>query len=304
MLRIASILLIAALLVGCAEPSDLGESTPADTTTAQAPSTDVYLAELTTADDGLQIGPPRNITRRPGYDNQPAFTPDGQALLYTSIRDDQADIYRVALADTTHQQVTDTPESEYSPTPRPGGGITVVRVEADGTQRLWQVAADGTNPEMVLPDVAPVGYHAWANRHQVALFVLGEPPTLQLADTRVPSPDTLARRIGRSLQTIPGRAAISFVQQTSDTTTAIHELDVNAHATRPLTDAPDGGDDHAWLPNGALLMARGSTLHRWTAATGWQPVADLAPLTDVTRLAVHPEGTHLALVAAESPPES
>jgi hypothetical protein len=89
------------------------------------------------------------------------------------------------------------------------------------------------------------------------------------------------------------------VQVLPDSTTAIHELDVNAHATRPLTDAPDGADDHAWLPDGTLLMARGSTLHRWTEADGWQRVADLAPLTDITRLAVSPNGSHLALVAAE-----
>lgn len=298
MLHRASAFLIALLFIGCAESTDSGESTSADTTTAQVPATDIYLAEITTEEGRLQIGPPRNITRRADYDNQPAFTPDRQALLYTSIRDDQADVYRYTWADSAHRQVTDTPTSEYSPTPRPGGGFTVVRVESDGTQRLWQFAMDGADLEVILPDVAPVGYHAWANQHQTALFVLGEPPTLQLADTRAASPDTLAQDIGRSLQTMPDRPAISFVQRTSDTTTAIHELDVNAHATRPLTETPHGGDDHAWTPDGTLLMARGSTLHQWTEAAGWQSVADL-PLADITRLAVHPDGTHLALVAAE-----
>ena len=36
-----------------------------------------------------------NITRSPGYDNQPSFTPDGAAILFTSNRGGtQTDIYR------------------------------------------------------------------------------------------------------------------------------------------------------------------------------------------------------------------
>ena len=41
-------------------------------------------------------------------------------------------------------RVTNTPESEYSPTVTPDGAhISVIRVEADGTQRLWRFTIDG-----------------------------------------------------------------------------------------------------------------------------------------------------------------
>ena len=61
---------------------------------AQAvPATDVYLAPLTINGTAISVGAPVNITSRAGYDNQPAFTPDGRAILYTSIREGQADIY-------------------------------------------------------------------------------------------------------------------------------------------------------------------------------------------------------------------
>lgn len=301
MARLCAVLLTALLLVGCAEPSESEEAVPGDTTAAQAPATDIYLASLSASGGQVQLGAPTNITQRPGYDNQPTFLPEGNALLYTSVRDGQADTYRYDVDASTSRRVTTTPESEYSPTPMPEeNGFSVVRVESDGTQRLWRFSMDGTSPELLLPDIEPVGYHAWANAHQVALFVLGDPATLQLADVPAGTADTLARDIGRSLQPIPGRAAISYVQHTSDTTSAIYQLEVDSGTTQKLIATVDGGDYHAWTPEGTLLMARDSVLYQRRRGAGdWQQVANLAPLRGVTRLAVSPNGDRIALVAEE-----
>ena len=135
-----------------------------------------------------------NITNSPGYDNQPSFTPDGGGILFTSIRGGgtQTDIYRYSVAAGTSARVTDTPESEYSPTMTPDGAhISVIRVESDGAQRLWRFTLDGRAPELVLADVKPVGYHAWTDDHTLALFVLGSPATLQIADTRTGKADSI-----------------------------------------------------------------------------------------------------------------
>ena len=55
-------------------------------TAAGAPSTDVYVGDLGAA-GALTVGNLRNVTDREGYDNQPAFLPDGTGILYTSGRD-------------------------------------------------------------------------------------------------------------------------------------------------------------------------------------------------------------------------
>ena len=137
------------------------------------PGTDVYLATLEVPHGGgasIGIGTPENITRRSGYDNQPAFLGDERAVYYTSIRHDgQADIYRYDIASHATTRVTSTPESEYSPTVMPGGRrFSVIRVEVDSTQRLWSFAMDGTDPRLVLTDVKPVGYHLWLDDRQLA----------------------------------------------------------------------------------------------------------------------------------------
>ena len=44
------------------------------------------LAPLKMANGALEVGPAIDITNNPGYDNQPSFTPDGKAILFTSVR--------------------------------------------------------------------------------------------------------------------------------------------------------------------------------------------------------------------------
>src|SRR5690242_7351918 len=105
------------------------------------PGTDIWVADLTMHGGRATIGKPVNVTARPGYDNQPAFLPDGSGFLYTRIgADRQADIWRYDFATRAARAVTATRESEYSPTLMPkSGGISVVRVEQDSTQRLWRL---------------------------------------------------------------------------------------------------------------------------------------------------------------------
>ena len=304
---------------------------PAPQPAAQAPpDTEIYLARLKIANGAIDVGTPVNITSNPGYDNQPFFTRDGASVLFTSMRTaagtappasaspaagPQTDIYRYDIADRRVLQVTRTPESEYSPTVTPDGALSVIRVELDGnsTQRLWQFTAAGADPKVVLENVKPVGYHAWADDHTLALFVLGQPATLQLADTKTGTARVIASDIGRSVQPIPGSGStreISFVQREreGDTTRLIiKKLNTGSGQVSVLTPAVPGGNDAdtAWTPDGTLLMARGGTLYSWRPGqTEWKEAASLErlSLSSVTRLAVSPKGDYLALVASPRPP--
>jgi len=275
------------------------------TAPAGPPATDIYLADLRIDHGRVSVGAPVNVTARPGYDNQPFFLPDGRAFLYTSIREDsQADIYRYDIARGTSVRLTTTRESEYSPTPLPDGrGFSVVRVEADSTQRLWAFDVDGTRPRLVLDSIKPVGYHAWGDAHTLVLFVLGTPPTLQIADARTPGGhgEIVAQNIGRSLQRVPRSRTIAFVQRDSVAGNWIKEVNPQTKAVTPLVRALDGPDFFTWTPGGIALAARGTKLYQWNPRRGqeWEEVADFAAagLTNVTRLAVSPNGDRLAIVA-------
>ena len=167
--------------------------------------TDVLIAELTFNSQGLpSIGTPTNLTQRRDYDNQPQFVPDGSGFWYTinDPQNDQADICLLYTSPSPRDRGTmSSPESEYSATPLPdGSGISVIRVEADSTQRLWRFDLDGANGAVILPNVAPVGYHAWVDESTLVLFVLGAPATLQRADVDTGQTEVITRNIGRSIQ--------------------------------------------------------------------------------------------------------
>lgn len=160
--------------------------TPTPTPAATPPPSDIYLTFLT---GDFKLGAPAKFTQHIGYNNQPSFLADDRSVLYTSIRNGQADIYQYDPGFGGTTQATNTPESEYSPTLMPDGkNISVVRVEADGTQRLWKFPLTGRGaPSLILEDIKPVGYHWWLDKNTLALFILGatgKPATLQIADVR------------------------------------------------------------------------------------------------------------------------
>src|ERR1051326_7709366 len=251
------------------------------------PGTDIFPAPLRRASGGgLEVGAPLNVTARPGYDNQPAFSPDGKTLYYTSYRGGQSDIYRYELASRTTAQVTATPESEYSPTVMPDGKhLSVIRVERDSTQRLWAFAPDGAAVGPILDSIKPVGYHAWLNADTVFVFVLGQPATLRRAVPAHGTVDIGARDIGRSIFRIPGRHAISFVQRDSAGGT-IRSLDPVTGAATDLGRPPPGG----------TRLLRG---HAGDSA--WSELARFSEpgLQKLSRIAVSNAGDRIALVGEE-----
>jgi hypothetical protein len=272
------------------------------------PATDVYVADLVREGGKLTLARVRNATRRAGYDNQPTFLPDGRAFLYTCAwPDGQTEICRYDLATAKPARVTATPESEYSPTPIAGGGFAVVRVERDSTQRLWTFDSAGSRAALLLERVKPVGYFALGDDHTAGLFVLGRPPTFQVADLLTGTVDTLAQDIGRTIRAIPGRRAISFVRHLSETEWWITAYDLDTRALTPLVRTLENVDFYTWTPDGALLAGGGSKLFRWTpGATEWEEIADLAPqgLTSISRLATSPRGDRLAIVAIPDAPDT
>jgi len=270
---------------------------------AQAPpAADIWLVDIAVRNGRVQLGTPVNVTARPGYDNQPAFLTDGSGFYYTRIEDGQADVWRYDIAARRSVQITHTPESEYSPQPlRSDSGFSVVRVEADSAQRLWRFAPDGSAPAVILPDLEPVGYYAWAGRQRVAAFLLGDPNALVVANVATGRADTMARDIGRSLQPIPGRPAATFVQWVSAKAPWLAEVDVSTRAILRLIELPRGAEFHAWLPHGIVIAAVDTKLYEWAPLRGgrWRQCADLKRwgLRGSTRLAVSPDGTRLAIVA-------
>ncbi len=270
---------------------------------AQAPGPDVFLAPLVRRGNSLVVGTPENVTRRAGYDNQPAFLLDGSALLYTAIgADGQADIWRYDIAHRRASRVTATPESEYSATPMLGGRrFSAVRVERDSTQRLWSFALDGSNPRVLLANLHPVGYHAWLSARRLALYVLGTPATLHVVNADGSGDEVRASDIGRAIQRVPVKNWVSYAQREGSRGLWITAQPFEGGPPSPLVRAPSDNEYHAWTPDGALLSATEGTIMQWNGVTGaesaWIPVATISGVKNISRLTVSLNGRWLAFVA-------
>ncbi|HKN65521.1 MAG TPA: hypothetical protein VJW73_04555 [Gemmatimonadaceae bacterium] len=290
----------------------VGFSVMGTTLAAQAapPSTDIFLVPIRIQNDKPAIGRPANITHRTGYDNQPSFTPDSKSVLFTSVREDaQADIYRYDLATRSTRRITSTPESEYSATVYGDGTrFTVIRVEPDSTQRLWSFRLDGSDPRVVFEAIKPVGYHAWVDSTTIAMFLLGRPNALVVADTRGGRIDTVARDVGRSLLPLPNGGGFSFVQRMADSSWVLMAVDVRGSGAgrrttaMPLVRMPPGADYVVWVRPAVAITASGTALWLWRGRDGkgnWSKLVELGELglRRISRLALSPDHRWLALVA-------
>jgi Tol biopolymer transport system component len=302
-----AVLLISVLASGFGQAA----SAPQPSAPAAPPGTDIYLITLSNGLASMKDAKPVPVSVAPGYDNQPMFSPDGGRILFAANHDGkQTDVFVFERAGDRVMPLTETPENENSPTFLPSGlgdpgGFSVVRTEPDKSQRLWRFDAQGRNPQLLLTDVKPVGYHAWVDKDVVALFVLGSPATLRIASVSTGKAQIIEDGIGRSLHRIPGTRLVSFVNSAASGEYVIRQIDVDSKKVEPIVKAVEGSADRdmAWMPDGkTILMSSGTKVFSWTrGAAGWTEVLDAARagLGAVSRLAVSPKGDAIALVVAE-----
>ena len=257
----------------------------------------------------MKAAKPSAISTREGYDNQPYFSPDGRRILFAANRDGkQIDIFVFNRENGRVAQLTQTPTNENSPTYLAGGdgSFSVVQSEPDKRQRLWRFNAQGREPQLILTDINPVGYHAWIDADRLALFVLGQPNSLQLASVKTGKGEVAAQGIGRSLHRIPGTRLVSFVHREESGEFFVKQIDPDTRKIDTLVKVVDGNTerDMAWTADGkTILMSGGTKVFSWTrGAQGWTEVFDAAPhgLGAVTRIAVSPKGDAVAIVVAEA----
>jgi len=288
---------------------------PSPSPAATPPASDIFVVEVKNrhdykaSTDALIFGQPKKITDFVGYNNQPFFMPDGKSILYTSIRNKQADIYRYDIQTGVTTQVTNTSESEYSPTLMPDRkNISVVRVEADGkTQRLWKFPLAGGPPSLIVEDIKGVGYHLWLDDHTLALFIVGgsgKPNYLETYDMRTRKSEFVTDNPGRVIRRIPNQNKFSFVHKVSNDHWEIKAFDLRTRTSSSLIATVPGSEDYAWLPDGRLLMGKDSKLFVVVPLSGnkWSPADDFAVpgLIGISRLAVSPKGDRLAMVVRHS----
>ncbi|WP_420577443.1 TolB family protein [Ekhidna sp.] len=261
------------------------------------PNTEIYLLDMEQTVSGINLNNVLNISSNPGYDNQPAFWPDGQSIIYSRTVNGQTEIARYFLNDAKTEIITNTLQgSEYSPTPTPDRRISSIRLDTTGLQLLYSYNLKGQSK--VLVDDLVIGYHTWINKSDIVAFVLGDTSTMQIINTKTNKARVVASNIGRSLHKIPGSNQFSYVDKSSKPW-LIKSMDPVTEESKILVNTLEGSEDYCWMPNGFIIMGSASKLFLWKGKGDWIEIANLVSegISNITRVSVSPDGTKLTIAA-------
>lgn len=264
------------------------------------PSTDIFVFDLKEKKGKISLSKGKNVTNRKGYDNQPAFF-NNDYILYSSHVNDQNDIMIVDLYDNKITNLTNTKTSEYSPFPMERyNSFATVRVEEDGTQRLWLFPMEGKeSPRLIFEKIAPVGYFAW-NMDQILMFVLGQPASLVLANPNDVDDKIIASNIGRTIKVVPDSPDFTFERREENGDLMIYVLNGISKELTPIIKKPTGASDWAITQEGTYITSIGSKLMSYNPERDqeWQEIMDLGEMgaKGITRMSVNGNNKRLALV--------
>ena len=275
------------------------------------PNTNIYLFDFQQPTDStFEFSNPKYLTdfNNLGYNNQPHFTDTDVLFITVQFPEDttQTDIYALNLLSKTKTQITATAESEYSPTLIPNGNedaqpeFSSVRVEMDGTQRLWRFPVDRSdNGQPINEYITEIGYHYWINSRKLLLFQVGEPNRLVMANLYNDQTVNVASKTGRCFQKMPF-GKVAYVHMISDKTWLLKELDPHSNESRLITATLKDSEDFITLQDGTIIMGKGSKMYKFNKQkdTTWVQIADFSEhrIYDITRLAINPDENKIAIV--------
>lgn len=276
---------------------------------ALAQDTDIWLGNLDLSGGRVAITELVNITKRPGYDNQPAFFPDQRTLAYTVEAETGT---HAVLYDLTTGKARPLPSARgYSPTPTEDGKQFMTTVH--GYVALRDL--DGSQIR-ALTDSVSVGYYTPVDAHTFVLFINEPARRIVIYDVDRRTMETMAEGAITPLYKVTGENAYTFVAVTpfsADSAVAaridpatlrleLRKLDLDRRRVQTLAVIPfETAGQHFWTPRHTLLMGSGNRILEWDPAAPdtWKPVAsfDDPGLQGISRIVISPRGDRIAIVS-------
>jgi len=277
---------------------------------AQVQTSNIYLFDLDIQADTIEFVNPKYLTEfnASGYNNHPAFFSDDELCISSQLPTEaMPELYLLNLQEGSKTKMTATIEGEYSPFRMPDYfSFSAVRMQINGRDtllQLWQFPIDRKeNGKPVFKYLTKIGYYQWVDSYQVAVYMTDSPAYLAIANTVSDQLTPVATNPGRCFRTLPN-GNLAYVQKSDFENWIVMEKNMyqpNAQPTK-IVDTVPGAEDFAVLPNGTLLMGKGSRLYKFDRFKddGWVEIVDLRyyEIANITRIAVSKDGKKVAIVA-------
>jgi Tol biopolymer transport system component len=127
---------------------------------AVIPGKKVILDEAIVHAELLEVGwgqphdtvPPRILTRGLGIDRQPAYSHEGDKVIFSSNRSGNVDLWVVDRSRESILQFTDDPADDWDPAFTPDGQHVLWSSNRGGNMEIWMAGVDGTNTTQISRD--------------------------------------------------------------------------------------------------------------------------------------------------------
>ncbi len=250
---------------------------------------------ITSSDAGYNIRYPKFLSafNSDGYNNQPSFLSDFTLYCTTnSSSNGSTEVVSLDLFEKKLTRITNTIESEYSPTSANKNFFSTVRVAEDGVTQnlvLYPKSMKGT-PKMLFPEVGNVGYHEWISDEEIALFLVEENGEHILAignafDNYV---NKIISNIGRTLK-YDDKGQLYFIHKAVDSW-FVKTLNPETLKIITICETMKGVEDFELMKDGTLIAGKGSKLYYNSPKSRdqWKDMIDLSDygIGNITRIAV------------------
>jgi Tol biopolymer transport system component len=95
---------------------------------------------------------PHQLTSDPGWEGEPALSPDGELVAYTSNQSGNRDIWIIDVRGGQPLRLTDDPAADNNPAWFPDGKSIAFTSERGGHSGIWKVQRFGGSPLLLVPD--------------------------------------------------------------------------------------------------------------------------------------------------------
>jgi serine/threonine-protein kinase len=113
-------------------------------------------------------GEPIRVTRDPGGDFHPDFSPDGSEIVFYSARHGSRDVFIASRDGRDVRRLSDSPEDDYNPSFSPDGlQIATYRITGGNRGGIYVMSRDSvggewTTPELITPGARDRGHPRWS----------------------------------------------------------------------------------------------------------------------------------------------
>ena len=259
--------------------------------------------DLEFSKNGFNIESFKNVSKNPEYDSQPFFI-DNEQIVYARTYDSLTDIAKYHLKNKSLINISETKiGGEYSPQKIPNSDhYAAVRLDTTGLQRLYKYNSNTKQSSLFIENLQ-VAYYSFYDENRILSSVLsGANLDLVYSDVSKKSNDTLLIKVGRSIHKVPNTInTMSYTSVNDEGNMDIFQLDISTLESFFVCQLPIGIQDHIWLDEATLLIGSLDKIFLLDLFKNgdWKLVADLSKynIKDITRLALSPDGSKLAMVA-------